>query len=121
MKKPSFKWQPGMLDVDGFRLIKVTLHDGSFVACRESPYEMRKFYHPTHPDVNDPATEGCLFRQLLDFEPTGKINVAWVDSKECFAAFVFGSTHGCDLGTGATRGEAILNALEWISKTADNS
>lgn len=63
------KWIPGMLDMNGYRLIRVTLHDGSWLAV--SKYGLNEYYHPDPPDLRDPATKGCILQLLREHWDVG--------------------------------------------------
>tara|TARA_Y100000296_G_scaffold86882_2_gene128408 strand:+ start:7223 stop:7633 length:411 start_codon:yes stop_codon:yes gene_type:complete len=64
IQSPHFRWMPGMLDSQGFRLCSVSLHDGAWDAIGPGGTYQR-YYYPTHPylkypDINDASTQGCL-------------------------------------------------------------
>lgn len=67
----KWRWMPGMLDSQGFRLLRVILHDGSWWAENENHHpeldkEATRYYYPKLPDLTDPATLGCLLSLIRE-------------------------------------------------------
>jgi len=54
---PGWRWLPGML-TEGWRLTCVSLHDGAWSAT--STLTPTQYHYPTLPNLEDPATLGCL-------------------------------------------------------------
>jgi hypothetical protein len=58
--KPGFRWTPSMLDLDGWRLLRISRSDGSWMAYSFLEDRILEIYRPSVPDLSDPATIGCL-------------------------------------------------------------
>lgn len=58
-----WRWMSGMM-TEGWRLTCVSLHDGAWSAT--STFAHREYYYPTLPDLNDPATLGCVVQLVRD-------------------------------------------------------
>ena len=89
---PKWRWMPGMLTLDGFRLSPVDA-DG------DDP-----------PDLSDPATLGCLLALVREAWESPKANVSWVTDDKCMV--VFDTGHAQRFLLGDTEAEALVVALE---------
>jgi len=107
----GWRWVPGMLDTDGWRIGDVTLHDGAREAVRRGV--LRLYHYPRLPDLTDHATLGCLLALVREAwgMPTG-ITVAYSDDTGRWVVSWSGATHGGVCGEGITEGEALVMALE---------
>ena len=93
----GFRWVPGMLTLDGFRLSPVDA-DG------DDP-----------PDLTDPATLGCLLALVREAwgMPTG-ITVSYSSDGGLWGVSWSGATHVGWCGRGVTEAEALVAALESV-------
>ena len=60
VSNPGFRWLPAMLDLDGWRLLRISKSDGSWMAYSFLEDRILEDYLPTIPDLADSATLGCL-------------------------------------------------------------
>ena len=86
----GWRWMPGMLTLDGFRLSHVDIDDP--------------------PDLTDPATLGCLLALVREAWESPKANVSWVTDDKCMV--VFDTGHAQRFLLGDSEGEALIVALE---------
>jgi hypothetical protein len=60
---PGFKWMPGMVDVEGYRLL-IAYDDGSFRICiYDEAFDSGCM---SLPNLTDPATLGCVLAMVCD-------------------------------------------------------
>ena len=60
---PGFRWMPGMVDVEGYRLL-IAYDDGSFRICiHDEAFDSGCM---SLPDLTDPATLGCVLAMVRE-------------------------------------------------------
>ena len=103
---PGFCWMPGMVDVEGYRIIAHT-DDGSFLVS----YGDGAFWtnDVALPDLTDPATLGCVLAMVREAWGTQRANCYMTWPEECWACNV--QIDGVDRFLGRTEAECLVNAL----------
>lgn len=117
------KFLSGMLVDNNIRLIRVSLHDGSWLAFDETNRVVIDYYKPIDICITgfkdvDAANEGCLeciVRELYNM-PT-QIVVVYRETTNKWHVTFSGSTHFGDLGIEDTRISALKNAIDVFYKT----
>lgn len=103
-----WRWMPGMMS-EGWRLTCVSLHDGAWSAT--STLAHRKYHYPTLPNINDPATLGCILRLVRDAWRRPKAYLQYVGVYWCVVDPR--DNLWLDPGIGwKTEAEALLRALQ---------
>ena len=75
----GWRWMGGIQDVEGYRLIQVSLHDGAFFAVKD--FKAKQYHYPKLPDLTDPATVGCLLMLVRE---------VWKDRCACVLSIDYG-------------------------------
>lgn len=116
VRAPGWRWLPGAVDVDGYRVLGVYA-DGYLAIARESEETSNNGCAPsgmTAPDLSDPATLGCLLSLVRKAWGVGVYTVKasprfpaieadyWVAYRDDYEV----------LGGGITEAEALVAALE---------
>ena len=113
---PGWRWLPGMLDTDGWRILRGEEASGgaSLASADGELMHDRSLSLSVLPDLTDPATVGCLLALVRE---------AWVDAG-CWAECDGGDltrwavyspatpTDRWRIGVGTTEAEALVAALE---------
>jgi len=111
----GWRWMPGMVDVDGVRVVDVDPGGWLWVVDDCGQVDTVWPGDLTEPDVTDPATIGCLW--ALAREITGKphLEVRWMPLDGCYkAVWPVGDTglYGWTSGYDATPSAALLRACQ---------
>ena len=103
---PGWRWMPGMLDTEGDRWGGLTLHNGSREVLRAvaAPQMYATEWMDRAPDIDDPATAGCLMHLL---SPECHRVTTGVGSDEFWLWWDGSACHAI-----ATLGRAIVAAAE---------
>ena len=113
----GFRWMPGMRTLGEWRIINVDA-DGVEVVTDLGEVVLFHSGDMPHiasslPDLNDPATLGCLLQLVREAwgMPTG-ITVSYSSDDGLWGVSWSGATHGGWCGRGKTEAEALFVALE---------
>ena len=113
----GFRWMPGMRTLGDWRIINI---DADGVEVVTDLGEVVLFHSgdlphiaSSLPDLNDPATLGCLLQLVREAwgMPTG-ITVSYSSDDGLWGVSWSGATHGGWCGRGKTEAEALFVALE---------
>jgi hypothetical protein len=126
-----WRWTNGMRDSQNFRLLHVTLHDGSWMAYNEVNHQLVGLYKPLSPDLKDAATIGCILSivrsacnddsaYLCDYDGYDSVEWAVVSDvvykhRERLGLKPDGWMR-CLLGDGDTEAKALYYSLVYIEK-----
>jgi len=112
----GWRWMPGMRTINGRRLAVVFgASRTAAVLCdlRDDANSDTEELQGELPDLNDPATVGCLLALVREAwgMPTG-ITVTYSSDEGLWGVSWSGATHGGWCGRGETEAEALVAALE---------
>ena len=105
----AWRWIPGMLTTDGFRICRVDADGYKFGYLTKYSYAYT-VDGDVLPDLEDHATLGCLLalvREALDTPQAHVLYIAGLHRWEC-------ADNRVVLGVGATEAEALVAALEEV-------
>jgi hypothetical protein len=114
----GWKWLPGMLTMDGIRVVRVDVDPGGYAIGYSTGGYVWALNADDLPAFADPATLGCLL--ALVREAHGAASVVYLPRDGMIRAWrVVTFAHGAGwltparcLGEGATEAEALVAALE---------
>jgi hypothetical protein len=108
----GWRWMPGMLTMDGRRVVGV---DGDVLVLHYADEHKcyQRWTEDAEPDLGDPATLGCLLALVREARNTPYGNVAVVIVNDApRLAFVGGLTVAERFFVATTEAEALVAALE---------
>jgi hypothetical protein len=112
---PGWRWMPGMLTEDG-RVREVEYDDGQELVYVGARHRHEPLGRPL-PDLDDPATAGCLLA-LLGGQVSARRRGQWVVEWRGMAPLApgLGSVSRSVVGTGSTLGRACIAAAETLGR-----